>query len=214
MFEIKSLPMNMLEENCYIISDETCEAVVIDCGALYENDRQNIIRYVENRRLKITHHICTHMHYDHCFGAGFIQETFHVSPEFNIADKSVYYGEGDEIFGNLREIMRRGSRPTPERFLNEGDKILFGSHTLEVLNTPGHTQGGVCFYCQKEKALFSGDTLFHCSIGRTDFPGGNAELLCENIRKKLFSLPDDVMVYPGHGTYTNIGYEKLNNPYV
>lgn len=214
MFEIKSFPMNILEENCYIISDETNEAVIIDCGALYERDRHSITQYVEDRRLKIKHHICTHMHYDHCFGVNFVQETFHASPEFHIADEPIYKGEGDSIFGNLREIMRRGHTPEAGRYLNEGDKVFFGNHELEVLNTPGHTPGGICFYCKEEKALFSGDTLFQCSIGRTDFPGGDAELLCENIRKKLFTLPDDVMVYPGHGTYTRIGYEKRNNPYV
>lgn len=170
MFEIKSFPMNMLEENCYIISDETCEAIVIDCGALYERDRQGIIRYVEDRRLKIKHHICTHMHYDHCFGVGFIQETFHRAPEFNVADEPIYKGKGDEIFGTLRQFMRDSNLPEAGRYLNEGDEITFGNHTLKVLNTPGHTPGGICFYCEKENALFSGDTLFHCSIGRTDFP--------------------------------------------
>lgn len=214
MFEIKSFPMNMLEENCYVISDETGEAVVIDCGALYEKDRQNIERYVGDRRLNIIHHICTHMHYDHCFGAGFMQERFHTAPEFHIADELIYKGKGDEIFGSLRQVMRDSILPEAGRYLNEGDEIAFGNHILTVLDTPGHTPGGICFYCEKEKALFSGDSLFQCSIGRTDFPGGDAELLCESIRKKLFTLPDCVTVYPGHGTYTNIGFEKQNNPYI
>ena len=214
MFEIKSLPMNILEENCYIISDETGEGIVIDCGALYEKDRQSIIQYVEERRLVIKHHICTHMHYDHCFGAAFMYETFHTAPEFHPSDEPIYKGEGDSIFGTLRQMMRNSQLPEAGRYLNEGDKVQFGNHSLSVLNTPGHTPGGICLYCAEEKVLFSGDTLFQCSIGRTDFPGGNADLLCENIRKKLFTLPDDVMVYPGHGTYTNIGFEKQHNPYV
>lgn len=214
MFEIKSLPMNMLEENCYVVSDETNEAVVIDCGALYERDRQLLTQYVEERRLEIKHHICTHMHYDHCFGASFMQERFHVAPEFHVADKEIYEGAGDEIFGTLRKMMKSHPNPPAARYLNEGDEVTFGNHSLKVLNTPGHTPGGICFYCEKEKALFSGDTLFYCSVGRTDFPGGNTEVLCESILKKLFPLPGDVMVYPGHGTYTNIGFEKQNNPYV
>lgn len=214
MFDIKILPMNMLEENCYIVSDETSEAVVIDCGALYEQDRQSIIKYAEERHLLIRHHLCTHMHYDHCFGAGFMYDTYRTAPEFHAADEPIYRGTGDEIFGTLRQKMRGNAAPDAARYLNEGDEVHFGSHTLKVLNTPGHTPGGICFYCEQEKALFSGDTLFQYSVGRTDFPGGDAELLRESIRCKLFALPDDVSVYPGHGGSTTIGSEKAGNPFV
>ena len=143
MLDIKKIPVNMLEENCYVVSDDTREAVVIDCGALTDDDRRRITDY-----------------------------------------------------------------------LTEGDDISFGHHTLTVLSTPGHTPGGICFYCAAEKAVFVGDTLFYCSVGRTDFPGGDSEALCESVRNKLFTLPEDTRVYPGHGPYTEVGFEKAHNPYI
>ena len=106
MLDIKKIPVNMLEENCYVVSDDTREAVVIDCGALTDDDRRQIMDYIENRRLQVRHHLCTHMHYDHCFGAAFIWETFHVGPEFNRADEPIYKGMGAEIFGPLAQIGR------------------------------------------------------------------------------------------------------------
>ena len=180
MLDIKKIPVNMLEENCYFVSDDTREAVVIDCGALTDDDRRRITDYIEDHRLQVRHHLCTHMHYDHCFGAAFMWETFHVGPEFNRADEPIYKGMG----------------------------------ALTVLSTPGHTPGGICFYCAAEKAVFVGDTLFYCSVGRTDFPGGDSEALCESVRNKLFTLPEDTRVYPGHGPHTEIGFEKAHNPYI
>ena len=179
MLDIKKIPVNMLEENSYVVSDDTREAVVIDCGALTDDDRRRITDYIEDRRLQVRHHLCTHMHYDHCFGAAFMWETFHVGPEFNRADEPIYKGMGAEIFGPL-----------------------------------AHTPGGICFYCAAEKAVFVGDTLFYCSVGRTDFPGGDSEALCESFRNKLFTLPEDTRVYPGHGPHTEIGFEKAHNPYI
>ena len=158
--------------------------------------------------------LCTHMHYDHCFGAAFMWETFHVGPEFNRADEPIYKGMGAEIFGPLAQVMKEGLTPAAARYLTEGDEISFGHHTLTVLSTPGHTPGGICFYCAAEKAVFVGDTLFYCSVGRTDFPGGDSEALCESFRNKLFTLPEDTRVYPGHGPHTEIGFEKAHNPYI
>lgn len=175
MLDIKKIPVNMLEENCYVVSDDTREAVVIDCGALTDDDRRRITDYIEDRRLQVRHHLCTHMHYDHCFGAAFMWETFHVGPEFNRADEPIYKGMGAEIFGPLAQVMKEGLTPAAARYLTEGDDISFGHHTLTVLSTPGHTPGGICFYCVAEKAVFVGDTLFYCSVGRTDFPAGTVK---------------------------------------
>lgn len=214
MLDIKKIPVNMLEENCYFVSDDTREAVVIDCGALTDDDRRRITDYIEDHRLQVRHHLCTHMHYDHCFGAAFMWVTFHVGPEFNRADEPIYKGMGAEIFGPLAQVMKEGLTPAAARYLTEGDDISFGHHTLTVLSTPGHTPGGICFYCAAEKAVFVGDTLFYCSVGRTDFPGGDSEALCESVRNKLFTLPEDTRVYPGHGPHTEIGFEKAHNPYI
>ncbi len=212
--DIKRITVNMLEENCYVVSDDTLEAVVIDCGALTDEDCKRVTDYVGGRNLQVKHHLCTHMHYDHCFGATFMWETYHAAPEFNRADEPIYKGIGADIFGSLAKVMKDKSVPAAARYLTEGDTVPFGHHTLAVLETPGHTPGGICLYCAEEKAVFVGDTLFHCSIGRTDFPYGNNEMLCAGIRGKLFALPADTRVYPGHGPCTEIGFEKTHNPYV
>ncbi len=214
MLNIKRIQVNILEENCYIVNDETLEAVVIDCGALSEDDRKQITNYIESKHLQVKHHLCTHMHFDHCFGASFMWKNYHVAPEFNKADELIYKGMGAEIFGQLALLMKQEDNPEATRYLNDGDEITFGHHILTVLATPGHSPGGVCFYCAAEKTVFVGDTIFYCSIGRTDLPGGNSNTLCTSIQDKLFTLPDNTRIYPGHGPQTEIGFEKQYNPYV
>ena len=121
---------------------------------------------------------------------------------------------GADIFGPLEQSMRNGLSPKASRYLEEGDEVLFGRHGLKVLATPGHTPGGICFYCEAEKAVFVGDTLFYCSVGRSDLPGGNTGQLMDSLKNKLFALPADTTVYPGHGPQTQIGFERWHNPYV
>lgn len=214
MWKIQTFPVNMLEENCYVVSDQTLEAVIIDCGALTDIDRKRITNYVADNRLNVKHHLCTHMHYDHCFGAAFVWEHYHAAPEFCREDENIYAGMGSEIFGPLVQTMQNGLSPKAARYLSDGDEVAFGTHTLKVLATPGHSPGGICFYCKEENAVFVGDTLFHCSVGRSDLPGGSTRQLMDSIKRKLFTLPDDTVAYPGHGPHTQIGFEKRNNPYV
>ena len=213
MWTIKTFHVNMLEENCYVVSDPEGEAVIIDCGALTENDRRQIATYIADKKLNVRHHLCTHMHYDHCFGAAFVWDTYHLAPEFSRDDELIYEGLGSDIFGPLVQTMQTHSVPAA-RHLADGDEIAFGSHTLKVLATPGHSPGGLCFYCESEKAVFVGDTLFYCSVGRSDLPGGDTDRLMSSIKNKLFTLPDDTTAYPGHGPQTQIGFEKQHNPYV
>ena len=213
MWTIKTFHVNMLEENCYVVSDPEGEAVIIDCGALTENDRRQIATYIADKKLNVRHHLCTHMHYDHCFGAAFVWDTYHLAPEFSRDDERIYEGLGSDIFGPLVQTMQTHSVPAA-RHLADGDEIAFGSHTLKVLATPGHSPGGLCFYCESEKAVFVGDTLFYCSVGRSDLPGGDTDRLMSSIKNKLFTLPDDTTAYPGHGPQTQISFEKQHNPYV
>lgn len=214
MLNIKRIPVNMLEENCYIVHDDTLEAVVIDCGAIDDNDRKKILSHIAQNHLTVRHHLCTHMHYDHCFGAAFLWENFHTAPEYSPKDEIIYKGMGSEIFGPLSQYMKNGTTPEAGRYLSEGDEVTFGHHVLKVLDTPGHTPGGICFYCEAEQAVFVGDTLFYGSIGRTDIPGGDYGQICDSIQNKLFTLPDDTIAYTGHGPSTQIGWEKRHNPYV
>ena len=214
MLTIKCFPMNMLEENCYIVYDESNEAVIIDCGAFGEHDENIIDKYIESHELKVVHHLCTHMHYDHCFGVFHIWDKYGVRPEFSSADEDIYRGKNDAIFGGLRDYMYQHPLPSCNQYLKNGDIVKFGSHEFKVLATPGHTPGGVCFYCERENIVFVGDTLFQSSIGRTDFPGGSYEESCKGIKEALFTLPGETIVYCGHGPNTSISFEKNHNPYV
>lgn len=214
MLKIKTIPVNMLEVNCYIVSDDSKECIIIDCGALDQNDRDAIQTYIEEEQLHVMCHVCTHMHYDHCFGVRFIQDRYQVAPSFHEEDDAIYKGLGNGIFGPLRKYMSPELLPKPAAYIKDGDTIAFGQHSLQVIHTPGHSPGGICLYCASEGILFSGDTLFQCSVGRSDFAGGNAHLLSDSIHNRLFTLPDNVKVYPGHGMPTEIGYEKQNNPYI
>lgn len=213
MLKIKRFVTNMVAENCYIVSDETREAIIIDCGADDESHETMISQYIEEEQLHPVHQIYTHAHFDHIFGCGFVEEHYHIAPECHSADAPLY----NNMDGQCQMFLGSHNRhrmPALGNLLNEGDQICFGTHSFQVIYTPGHTPGGVCFYSAHEKVLFSGDSLFNMSIGRTDFPGGNFEALRSSLKEKIMTLPEDVKVYPGHGGTTSIGYERDNNPYM
>ena len=213
MITIEKFVVNMIHENCYVISDETNEAIIIDCGALFDSDKLQIKTYIEKNELTIKHHICAHGHFDHVMGSKFIFDTYGLNPELTVEDKFLYDTCNQQMLqfvGNAIDFKL----PQIGKIIDENSKIRFGSHTFTVIPTPGHTPGGVSFYCEEEKALFSGDSLFYCSIGRTDFPYGNEDLLIEKLKKNIIVLPYNIIVYPGHGRATAIDYEKRNNPYI
>lgn len=211
MIEIKTFVCNMLQENCYVVSDPTGEAVIIDCGVLYEEERLAIVNYMKAEELKPVRLLCTHGHFDHNLGNAGMWREYGLKPEV---------AEEDLPLTDLRKQMEEmlgTSYPcnsiTPGRILADGEKIRFGSHELEVLHTPGHTRGSVTFYCAEEHVAFTGDTLFRMSIGRTDFAGGSWSDMQKSL-KLLAELPGETIVYPGHGGATTIGYEKRYNPYM
>ena len=211
MIKIQRFVCNMLQENCYVVSDESREAVIIDCGAYYEAERQAIINYVDEQQLTLRHLLCTHAHFDHCFGNATIWKHYHLKP---------CLPHGDEAIADLERQMRQmmGCSYTEEQasvgmFFDSNAIFNFGSHLLTVLSTPGHSVGSCCFYCTEEKLLFSGDTLFCQSIGRTDFEGGSWKDMQSSL-KQLALLPTDTRVLPGHGPETTIGRELQTNPYL
>lgn len=194
-------------ENCYFVIDEnTNEAIVIDPGAMGEK----LCSVTDKEKLKITAICLTHAHFDH---AGAVKEL----KEHTKAP--VLICEGEEVVANspvynLSQMFGNSFTVPFDRVLKDGEEFSFGSITFKAISTPGHTPGGGCFYFEKEGVLFSGDTLFLMSVGRTDFPGGNSNTLVESIKNKLFNLPDSTEVCPGHGQSTTIGYEKENNGFV
>lgn len=214
MLTCKTFTVNPLGENCYIVSDETREAVIIDCGAFYAGEQAAIADYIAEQELRPVAHLLTHAHFDHLFGAGFIYDRYGLAARCHPADRGLF----DDIEGQMRGILgghalacHAGPAGEP---LTEDTVITFGSHRLTVIPCPGHTPGGVCFYCAEEKVLFSGDSLFQQSIGRTDFPGGNHWDLIKALHRLLRELPPATVIYPGHGPATTAEAESTHNPYL
>ena len=202
----------MLQENCYIISDETQQTVIIDCGAYYVEERESIINYIDNQDLKPVHLLCTHGHFDHCFGNDTIWKRYGLKPEVGEEDAWLM-----DIKGQMQQLMGTNyshESPPVGHFLLPNETIKFGNHQLAVLPTPGHTPGGVTFYCAEEKTAFTGDTLFHLGIGRTDFERGSWQQLQQSLSNVIAKLPGNTIVYSGHGPQTTIGYELRHNPYL
>lgn len=210
--DIKRFVCNMIQENCYVVSDETGECVIIDCGAWYEQERNAIVSYIDGNGLKPVHLLATHGHLDHNFGNNTIFEHYGLKPEVHADDANLMEdlkGQAEQMF----DLTIDYDFPPVGRFLENGETVSFGNHALKVIATPGHTPGGVCFYCAEEHTLFAGDTLFRQSIGRTDFPGGSMFMMINSLRE-LVQLPDETVVCPGHGRDTTIGWELSHNPYI
>lgn len=212
MLNIKRFVCNMLQENCYVASDDSKECVIIDCGAFYEEERKAIVEYIRGNQLVPRHLLVTHGHLDHNFGNDTVYREFGLKPEVAAKD--------EKLMGHLKEqadgfygLKLDYEFPPIGRLLDGKDVITFGSHGFTVIETPGHSRGSVCFYCAEENVLFSGDTLFHRSIGRTDFSGGSMMQIIQSLRH-LAQLPDETVVFPGHNVQTSIGDELAHNPYM
>lgn len=213
MITVKRFTCNVLAENCYVVSDESHEAVIIDSGVMYQEEGIAITQYIRDNGLHPVHLLCTHGHFDHCMGNGLIYREFGLKPEAHTGDQflmETMQQQTTDILG----VALPMEVPPVGRYLTDKDAITFGSHTLRILHTPGHTPGGVTYYCKEEGIAFSGDTLFRMSIGRTDFDGGSYEQIVHSLREVLAVLPPDTKVYPGHGPETTIADEIRYNPYM
>lgn len=208
---IKSFYFNELRECCYLVWDGTGECVVIDPGFGSENEFSRLKKFISENGLKPVKILLTHGHFDHVMGLEDAWRYWNV-PVFGSVLDSIQIEKAPEYCSML------GLKSTPFTGqltdIKDGDLVKFGQTELEVIFTPGHTQGGVCYYCRAESVLFSGDTLFAGSIGRTDHIGGDYEQLISSISRKLMTLDSDVDVLPGHGPATNIGYERSTNPFL
>ena len=210
LIQIQPFVFNPFQENTYVVYDDTKEAVVVDPGCYDDDEKSELADFISQNQLKVKMLLNTHCHIDHVLGNQFVKERF---------DTKLYIHPTEEFVLNAQKIlaphygMHRYQESTPDFFLKEGDRVSFGSHELSVLFVPGHSPGHIAFYNDKEKVLIAGDVLFEGSIGRTDLPGGNFDTLIKSIHQKLFNLPDDVIVYPGHGGTTRIGIEKRINPF-
>lgn len=209
--KIKRFEFNMFPVNCYVVSDETREAVVIDPGCHTDAEKQALHDYIERNGLTLKHLLCTHLHLDHIFGSDYVVRTYGLKLEANQADEFLLEKapQHSRMFG----VEWKGMPAPVGHYLHDGDTIAFGHTRLEAIHVPGHSPGSLVFHCPEEKCIFSGDVLFQGSIGRADLAGGNFDELRDSICSRLFCLPDDTVVYPGHGASTSIGAEKRDNPF-
>jgi len=212
MIDIRTFTCNMLQENCYVVNDATGEAVVIDPGAFYGSEQKAISQYISDNGFCLKHVLCTHGHFDHVFGAGALYHDFGIRPELHADDLFLYEAAAEQACEMLGVNITL-DLPLPATPLKDRQSINFGNHQLQVLHTPGHSPGGVLFYCAEEQIVFSGDTLFRMSVGRTDLHRGSWPALMESLKKVVSALPADTTVYTGHGPKTIIGDELAMNPY-
>jgi glyoxylase-like metal-dependent hydrolase (beta-lactamase superfamily II) len=209
--QIYKFEFNQIIENTYLIQDETNNAAIIDCGAFFPEEKVQLARFIEKNQLELCRLLNTHLHLDHTFGNHFIYETYDILPEYNRSEESMPSQKEQAVnFG----IIINDNDLCAANYIEDGDIITVGTIKLKALLIPGHSPGSLCFYSEKDGCVFSGDVLFHGSIGRSDLWGGDLERLISGIGEKLLTLPDDTVVYPGHGPSTTIGNEKKNNPYL
>lgn len=204
---IERVTVGMIQTNCYIIGcEETGFGAVIDPG----DEAEKILAQVDKLGLTVKYVLLTHAHFDHIAASSQVTETTGAVLALNRSDQPLLeIGGGATLFGLPAPPVKM-----PEMWLEDGDTISIGNYTMQVLFTPGHTPGHVSFYCRQADALFDGDVLFAGSIGRTDLPGGNYETLMDSIAHKLMTLPNQTVVYSGHGAETTIGQERASNPFL
>ncbi len=207
---IKSFVFNPFYENTYVIHDQSKKAVIVDPGCYESYEQEELVAYIDQNQLDVEMILNTHCHIDHVLGNHFLKEKYKVPLK-------VPAGE-TELLDSVKDYssmwgINYYAPATVDELLQEGE-ITFGNSAFQAILAPGHSPGHLVFHLEKERIIIGGDVLFRESIGRTDLPGGNHQQLLDSIKDRLFTLPDDVTVYPGHGPETTIGHEKQYNPFL
>lgn len=210
MIKTRFFTFSPVQENTYVLYNEQNKAIIIDPGCYFTAEQETLKKFIEDTQLEPVRLLNTHCHLDHVFGNKWVSETWNLELHLHAGEEQML--QLAPLSGEKWGLPFR-NYSGPLHFLEEGDTIRLGNDALKVILAPGHSPASICFYCEEQGFLIGGDVLFRESIGRTDLPGGNHETLLKNIREKLFVLPDEVVVYPGHGPSTTIGYEKRHNPF-
>lgn len=211
MIHIQQFTCNPYQENTYILYEDSGACVIVDPGMYGPDEQQALIDFIEEKGLKPEHLLNTHCHIDHVLGNRLIYETYGLLPQFHELEVPVLV----EVQHYAPQMgIRYDVSPIDESFLPAEGTVRFGDQELQLIFAPGHSPGHLCFYHAGQGFLIGGDVLFRQSIGRTDLPGGNHQQLLDSIQKRIYTLPDETIVYPGHGPETTIGFEKQSNPFV
>ncbi len=211
MLYVKIFLFNPLEENTYLLYNEFKECIIIDPGCYYEEETEQVAEFITKNSLKPVKLINTHCHLDHVFGNKFIAEEYGLTLEIHPNEKKMLdLAPSSGLMWNIPFDNYQGEL----LWLKEGTTIKLGADALKILFLPGHSPGSLGFYSENQGFVISGDVLFKLSIGRTDLPGGDFDVLEKSIRNVLYALPDETIIYPGHGQFSTVGAEKRMNPYV
>lgn len=211
---LQSFEFNLFGEKTYVVWDPVShEGAVIDPGMSSESERRTFADFITRNDIRLKYLLYTHLHIDHTFGHEFIRDTYGLEAMAHAADAPL----GQARDAQSQMFRRRMPAPQPLRIsrqLADNEVIPLGDETLHVICVPGHSAGSVAYYCPESGFVITGDALFRSGIGRTDLPGGDHRQLIDSIRRRLFTLPPETKVYPGHGAPTTIGEEERTNPYV
>jgi glyoxylase-like metal-dependent hydrolase (beta-lactamase superfamily II) len=211
MLTVTSFTFSPVQENTYLVHNDSGDCCIVDPGCYFGNERNELKEFIQTSGLTPKYLLNTHCHLDHVFGNKFIHDTWGLTLHLHEKEKTVLdYAPTSGLKWGLPFDNYKGDLI----FLREGDTIPLGNDAFQVLFTPGHSPGHIAFYCQAQQFVLGGDVLFRESIGRTDLPGGNFDTLIDSIRNQLFVLPNETVVYSGHGPQTTIGYEKTHNPFL
>lgn len=208
---VKTFVFNSFQLNTYLLYDDLGEGIIIDAGNHSSEENEQLFDFVEQENISIRALYYTHAHIDHIAGNNAILQKYRIQAASH-RDSIDFFMSSAKYASNYGFDVQEYILPTI--FLNDGDIIHFGKSTLKALHTPGHADGSLCYYAEEDQFVIVGDVLFKGSIGRTDLPSGDFDLLQKSILEKLFVLPNGTKVYPGHGPSTTIGFEKINNPFV
>lgn len=209
--KIACLQFNPIQENTYVVWDDTNECIVIDAGNSSPREDAALDNFIARHGLKPVLAANTHGHFDHTMGVEHLKQRYGIP--FALSSKDRFLLDNASVSGSVFGV-KTGAMPSVDLDLETMTELRFGKTTLRVIPTPGHTPGHVAFHDPQSKALFTGDTLFRESIGRTDLPGGDYSWIMRSILDRLLPLGDETHVYPGHGHETTLGHEALYNPFI
>ena len=211
MLTIEKFTFNPYQENTYLLIDSEGCCIIIDPGMHSLQEQNHFKDYINNNSLKPTRLLNTHCHIDHVLGNHFIFENWGLTPDFHQDEVPILVA-----VENYAPQMgfRYETSPIPEIFINDKEIITFGNYQIEAILAPGHSPGHLCYYIAEQNILIGGDVLFRNSIGRSDLPGGDHQTLMNSIKTRIYTLPAETEVFPGHGPSTTIDFEKQTNPFI